>query len=574
MIMQHIFTNTADSGWSTLRISSGLIKYQSILEEISLFHETRGKDEKGMVFYPLRGENLFVIGQSAPFAAERPSYIHHNLVLDEDSFDSIKQNAEWFLTGASFYTNPAQVPDGLPDIDAPIIRGVRFENLPDLNWEIMADALFSGYQSTWRFNKTREEPETLARLILARFIKILPSEIMLRFPGVHTSAFPQISGRIAVRFPYYDSMQSAIRYIDDAGRPARLSFAAACIAEKLRGGVMLNMPRSFTDILNHRQSTFNTLPLIQDLLGFYAAFGESRTEEGLNAFTSLYKNSRSAFCLPVLENIILRYVKSGQQDGEYILRRLKSETPASFARIAKQPGVETVQRKTDAKNESVCLTGESPRVDEEQAGVAAGKREVSENSPDAESIPQMTRDLIFVRDLPALEDWLEYYTSKGSKNKDVEQMALDKYLRLAAYGADEIWLKKPAARDSCPKLNAVLSGAHGKKAVRGAFGRNMLIRETHNFRISFKNSLYVRCICFTLFICAALLALTTVWHWPANVYSRMSGNETTKDAADEFVGGPDAATKAALTAVPDVTAAPLGTLTPAVSPEAAGSAQD
>ncbi|MDR1558689.1 MAG: hypothetical protein LBS84_03125 [Clostridiales bacterium] len=561
MIAQHIFTNTSDIGWSTLRISPGLIKYQSILEEISLFHETRGKDEKGLVFYPLRDEKLFVIGQSAPFPAERPSYIHHNLVLDEDSFASVKQNAERFLTGTIFYTNPAQVPQRLSDDAPPIISGVRLESLAALNWEEMLDALFSGYQSTWRFGKPREQPEMAARLILARLIKALPTEILLRFPGIHTSAFPQISSRIAVRFPYYDSMQSAIRYIDDEKPPAGLSFAAAYIAEILRGGGALNMPRSFAEILNHRQSSFNTLPLIQDLLSFYLAFGVKRPEEGLNAFAGFCKNSRSDFCMPVLEDIILRYVKTQghQRDGEYILRRLQTETPASFARITKQLGLDRDQGKAD---EAVRSTGESTPVAETQA---EGTPETPENAREAEIALQMEHDLIFVRDLPTLEDWLRFYSSKTSENAELERLALDKYLSVAR-NANEFWPKDPANR--YPRINALLTGSQGKKAARKAARRGALPREAHNFGVAFRNCAFVRHICLLLFLCGALLALTAVQGGWGYAFDRLMGNEPRR--VIDATASPTITPEPTATLAPTITRTPTPTetLVPVVSPEA------
>ncbi|MDR3238881.1 MAG: hypothetical protein LBT44_02185 [Clostridiales bacterium] len=217
LIFQHVFTN--HNGARTVRISPELSAYQGQLEEISRFHETDVLGDKGFVYFPLPEGSLFVLGQAASFPVpDRTAYVQHNLILDEEAFTLFKSQAPDLIRRIAFYENLTDVPAVLPDLSVCPLTECPPPPLPlpALNWEAMAEAMLLGFISNWRFRRTTAEAETLARMILARLFAVLPLEILRRARGFHTSAFPQISAKITIRFPYRDNMRNAILYIDDS----------------------------------------------------------------------------------------------------------------------------------------------------------------------------------------------------------------------------------------------------------------------------------------------------------------------------------------------------------------------
>ncbi|MDR1913667.1 MAG: hypothetical protein LBQ68_04175 [Clostridiales bacterium] len=407
MIMQHIFTN--ENGARTINISGGLVRLQPVLEELSRFHETRGMDEKGLIYCPLHGEDLFLIGQASRYPVKgRPAYIQHNYVFDSESFLMSMQQADRMLRGSFFYTNPADVPSPLPEITVLQMDQVNSYTLPELNWDNMTEILFSGYLSNWRFRKKFDEFETVARMILARVLSVMPLELLKYLPGVHTSSFSQLSDRIAIRFPYYEEL-SSICFVDDTSNTRNFPYIIKYFASRLRANMPVILPTQLSVLLCDYPNVFNSLSLIKDVLAFYISDTESNFKEMTLAYISLIKSPNLTDFAQLFTNHFQSVLDTAKNQSiiQNVLNMLRRTLPEFSEHFARHWNNEPAPAPAPTPTPVTMYETIPP-----SASVTANGKNNFYSMPTEQIEVIIEHDMIFVKDQNTLNQLVSLYITK------------------------------------------------------------------------------------------------------------------------------------------------------------------
>ncbi|MDR0999683.1 MAG: hypothetical protein LBL96_02600 [Clostridiales bacterium] len=343
MILQHVYLGyyDGDDGY-TLRMSRGLGGMRHLLEELS---SGAPGEQKSFIYYPIVTESLFVLGQSTRITENnRPAYIQHNLILDAESFGLLMPDSETYLRAIEFYTTLESVPSFIESITMPSVSDVRPYILPRLNWDVITDDLFSGQTCNWVFSHSYADAETIARMVLARIFAVMPFEFVKRMPGVCTCAGSNLPSKLSMRFylrPQTESLH--LHVIDSINQlPQNTHYTVNHISSMLSSEMTEAMPRPLSDILSVRADDLYNLPLIKDLLAFFAAAQEYDFDQMTASYTELRRNGIYSNCRSTLENYILAMLKDHRDNPhiDQILNKLQNETPETYTKLHKRWGVE------------------------------------------------------------------------------------------------------------------------------------------------------------------------------------------------------------------------------------------
>ncbi|MDR1539698.1 MAG: hypothetical protein LBU32_17200 [Clostridiales bacterium] len=415
LIMQHVFTT--NQGAQTLLMSEGLINLQAQLEDLSLFHALNF-EEKGFVFYPMQSEGLYILGQASRFpSSERAAYIQHNYVLDKDAFSFVKANAYSIISRIKFFESPDAVGGSLKLLkELPLFGSQQFPTyLPDFNWEAMVNSALSGYISNWCFSNSYPDRERLARMILTRFINVLPFEYLSRMPGMHTSTSRLVSGSIAIRFPFGETDFSRSLFIDKlegAARPHYQPLLISHMAKSLKANLPMTCPDALSDLLEKSGGAFSKLSSMKDILALFTAISLQDDKETLKCFLLLAADKRYASSLLDLEKAVASAFVAALNDGRRVdehLMAVKTEATESFFRLIERfPQLAGIIE--DDRTPAASKSLDEPEAQPKKRGRKTALSTKTQLSYD------LARDLSNANDFAALDNLIGAYYKENPNN--------------------------------------------------------------------------------------------------------------------------------------------------------------
>jgi hypothetical protein len=438
-----------------------------MLEDASVFHNA-SMDEKGLLFLPLPS-GLFAIGQASRFETyDRPAYIQHNFVLDEDAFMEVKANPARALGLLDFCENPKQLSSGVPAFTKlPFRSGPGLPTFaPNIDWESVVASLFSGYAENLLFSSSLPSREKTARKTIASIINVFPLEILSRMPGMHTSAFEHTAQSIAIKFPWKDTGHSGLRIDTVSDSRSRSLLHSAYLGEKLREGMPFSLDPTLSAILRSGGNALSKASAIKDLLSFYFALDKGLSNDAARFLAELANSKQHEKHLSDLAGsataAFLRLKLNGA-DLAPALSLAKERCPIVYNMIiSNSVDLQKVLEKPASKQKSKSAPAEKPAQPFDLWNEpTSDPRDAWVPSADFKPGAPPSFELRDANNLDDLEAWIVSKTSKDSNimfTRDFQDRIFSKYNAITQKDSQALKNPREIAEylQTCPTLKGVL----------------------------------------------------------------------------------------------------------------------